>query len=224
MPISKSLPPWLPLFTVLFSSLAVAETKTYPLISLEGLKLHGATAEATTYEGRKGLRAASKGSASENGLIAVAEGFHNGTIEIDAAGRPGAGAGQMARGFVGVAFRAADDFSKFECFYLRPTNGRAEDQVRRNHSVQYISFPGFPWEKLRKEEPEKYESYADLVPGEWTRVKITVEGVKARLYVKGSDQPALVVNDLKLGDSRGVVALWIGPGTEAHFANLKITQ
>jgi hypothetical protein len=209
---------------LLFTGFAAAEVKTIPLTSTDGLKFHGASAEAVTYEGRKGLRASQKEGAGEQSLIIAAAGFHNGTIEIDVSGRPGASAVQAARGFVGVAFRVADDFSKFECFYLRPTNGRADDQVRRNHSVQYISFPGFPWEKLRKEEPEKYESYADLVPGEWTKVKITVDGVKARLYVKDAGQPALIVNDLKQGDSRGAVGLWIGPGTEAHFANLKITQ
>ena len=42
------------------------------------------------------------------------------------------------------------------------------------------------------------------------------------LFVHGSEQPCLVVNDLKLGDSEGAVALWVGPGTEGYFANLKI--
>jgi len=77
---------------------------------------------------------------------------------------------------------------------------------------------------LRKEFPEKYESYVDLVPGEWTKVRITVQGDKARLFVHGSLQPVLVVNDLKLGQSKGQIALWIGPGTIAHFANLRISH
>jgi hypothetical protein len=144
-------------------------------------------------------------------------------IELQMSGRPGAGAAEAARGFVGLAFRVAADVSKFECFYLRPTNGRADDQVRRNHSVQYVSFPGFPWPKLRKEEPEKYESYADLVPGEWTKVKIDVRGTKAKLYVHRAEQPCLIVNDLKLGETTGAIGLWIGPGTEAHFADLRVT-
>lgn len=62
----------------------------------------------------------------------------------------------------------------------------------------------------------------DLVPGEWTRVKIVIAGATARLYVHGAEQPSLIVNDLKLGASEGTVALWIGPGTEAHFANLRV--
>jgi hypothetical protein len=53
-------------------------------------------------------------------------------------------------------------------------------------------------------------------------VRITVDGTKARLFVHGAAQPALVVNDLKLGDSSGAVALWIGPGTEGHFTGLTI--
>ena len=62
----------------------------------------------------------------------------------------------------------------------------------------------------------------DLGPGEWTKVKIEVSGVKARLYVHGNQQPTLVVNDLKLGPAKGAIALWIGPGTVAHFSNLRI--
>ena len=49
-----------------------------------------------------------------------------------------------------------------------------------------------------------------------------MEGAKARLYVHGAAQPCLGVNDLKLGDSSGSVALWIGPGTEGYFTGLKI--
>ncbi|HEX8546240.1 MAG TPA: hypothetical protein VF691_04715 [Cytophagaceae bacterium] len=151
--------------------------------------------------------------------------FHNGTIEIDLAGQPKADAPQGSRGFVGIAFRLAKDTSKFELIYLRPSNGRADDQVRRNHSTQYVSYPGFPWERLRKESPEKYESYADLVPGEWTKVKIEVLDEKARLYLNGSSQPTLIINDLKQRkDLRGNIALWVGPGTLAQFANLRIQK
>ena len=32
----------------------------------------------------------------------------------------------------------------------------------------------------------------------------------------------LIVNDLKLGDSSGAVARWIGPGTEGYFTGLAI--
>jgi hypothetical protein len=126
------------------------------------------------------------------------------------------------RGFVGIAFRVQSD-GRYEYIYLRPTNGRADDQVRRNHSTQYSSYPDFDFARSRQEAPEKYESYVDLQPGFWTEYKIEVEGRKARLYVHGAEQPCLIVNDLKLDPQAGGVALWVGPGTEGYFSNLKIT-
>jgi hypothetical protein len=188
--------------------------------------------EQVTYKGRKALRVtdAATTNASDGTQLVILNKteFQDGVIEIELAGEPGSNAGEGARGFVGVAFRvsldAAKDAAKYECFYLRPTNGRADDQVRRNHSTQYISHPDFPWHRLRKEFPEKYESYVDLVPGEWTKLKIEAHGDKARLYVHDSAQPVMVVNDLKLGQSQGQIALWIGPGTVAHFANLRVSK
>jgi hypothetical protein len=84
--------------------------------------------------------------------------------------------------------------------------------------------PEYEWSRLRKESPGQYESYVDLVPGEWTKIKIEVSGVKARLFVNDSTQPVLIVNDLKHGDSEGAVALWIGLGTEGYFANLRLSK
>lgn len=52
-------------------------------------------------------------------------------------------------------------------------------------------------------------------------LKIEVHGDKARLYVQGAPQPALVVNDLK--QAQGKIALWIGTETIAHFANLRVS-
>lgn len=201
--------------------------KVVSLASTQGLKLVNTAAEVTTFKGRKALRVSeppTNKADREDKLVILPVDFHNGTIELELAGSVATGAIAGARGFVGVAFRVADDVKKFECLYLRPANGRADDQVRRNHSVQYISYPDFPWQRLRKEETEKYEAYVDLIPDEWIKVKIVVEGANARLYVHGNEQPTLIIHDLKKGDSRGALALWIGPGTEAHFANLRVTQ
>jgi len=54
--------------------------------------------------------------------------------------------------------------------------------------------------------------------------RIVIDGTKARLFVHGAALPCLIVNDMKLGDSEGAVALFVGSGTEGYFANLKITQ
>jgi hypothetical protein len=212
-----------------------SEAQTFELDSTKGLQPHDVTVETVTYQGRKAVRVMPAAAADaelvapkngEGGGIVVLPGtsFHNGTIEVDVAGRPRAGATSDARGFVGVAFRVAAEPSKYECVYIRPTNGRVDDQVRRNHSTQYISMPEYGWSRLRSETPGRYESYVDLVPGEWTKIKIEASGVKVRLYVNDSSQPVLVVNDLKHGDSEGAVALWIGLGTEAYFANLRLLK
>ncbi len=196
------------------------------LDSLEGLRLHNVSAETSVHDNRAALHVTDTGleGANEDKLVIVNElQFHDGVIELSLAGAPESSAGAAARGFVGVAFRISEDASAFESFYLRPTNGRADDQLRRNHSAQYFSFPEYPWHRLREETPGVYESYVDLVPGEWMEVKIEVSGDHARLYVHGSEQPSLVINDLKLGNASGAIGLWIGPGTDAYFSDLKVT-
>ena len=176
------------------------------------------------YKGRSAIQVIAKPDAANGTSYALVKeaSFRDGVIEVDVAGQPAAGAAAAARGFIGIAFRIQGD-GRYEYIYLRPTNGRADDQVRRNHSTQYSSFPDFDFARSRQEAPEKYESYVDLQPGVWTRYKIEVDGRKARLYVNGAEQPCLIVNDLKLDPQTGGVALWVGPGTEGYFANLKIT-
>lgn len=192
-----------------------------------GLVPFQVTAAETSYKERAAIKLEMPKAAINEKTLALLKdiNFHNGTIEATISGQPGTNAGGGARGFVGIAFRVPADTSKMELFYIRPTNGRADDQVRRNHSTQYVSQPGFPWEKLRKETPEKYEAYADMVPGEWTKVKIEVKDETARFYVNGAAQPTLIVNDLKQGkELRGSIGLWIGPGTIGHFTDLKVTK
>jgi hypothetical protein len=177
----------------------------------------------TNYKGRSAIRViATPGAANATSYAVIKDAlFRDGTIEVDLAGQPAAGAGGGARGFIGIAFRFQGAES-YEYIYLRPTNGRADDQIRRNHATQYSSHPDFDFARSRQEAPEKYESYVDLQPGVWTKYKIEVEGRKARLYVNGAEQPCLIVNDLKLDPLKGGVALWVGPGTEGYFSNLKI--
>jgi hypothetical protein len=150
--------------------------------------------------------------------------FQDGLIEVEVAGDRLPGAAETARGFVGIAFRVAQDGPHFEAFYLRPYNGRSDDQLQRNHSAQYISSPEFPWNRLRQEFPGKYETYVDLVSGEWTKMKVEVRGDKARLYVNDAREPTLVVNHLLHGDTKGVIALFISVGSLAHFSNLRVSK
>jgi len=188
------------------------------------LEPHRVKVDTVDYQGKHAVKVVEDGTPPNGEAYAVVKGstFHDGTIQVEVAGRPASGATEGARGFIGIAFRVKD--GRFEYIYLRPTNGRADDQVRRNHSTQYSAHPDYPFNRLRQDSPEKYESYVDLEPGAWTPMRIVVKGTTARLFVHGAAQPALVVNDLKLGDSEGAVALWIGPGTEGYFTGLSITQ
>src|SRR6266850_216860 len=188
--------------TALAARAAPEEKWQVALTSTSGLALQGTQASVVTHNGQRAVRLVEEpGVQREPYAVVSGPALRDGTIEVDLAGRPGQGANEGARGFVGMAFRVKADQSAFECFYLRPTNGRADDQLRRNHSTQYMSQPDYPWERLREENPGVYESYADVFPGAWTKMRIVVEGTRARLFVNGADQPCLIVNDLKLGNS-----------------------
>src|SRR5207302_9434228 len=153
---------------------AAVKTTTVPLDRLNEQQTRNVTTEWVTYKGRRALRVI------DTAPPDVADGiqlvifnkteFRDGTIQIELTGEPSPTARSTApRGFVGVAFRvnldAAKDVAKYECFYLRPTNGRADDQVRRNHSTQYISHPDFPWFRLRKESPGEIRELCRRCPG-----------------------------------------------------------
>jgi hypothetical protein len=178
----------------------------------------------TMFKGRNAVRVVADADAGNAESYALLEDqtFRDGVIEVDLAGQPADGAFAGARGFIGIAFRVQAD-GRYEYIYLRPTNGRADDQVRRNHSTQYSSYPDFDFARARREAPEKYESYVDVQPGVWTKFRLEVEGRRARFYVNGAEQPCLIVNDLRLEPASGGVALWVGPGTEGYFTNLSVT-
>src|SRR5260370_4541025 len=120
--------------------LPAQSSQNVPGIALDQLELHNMKAEAVNYNGKPAVRVDALPDAA-NGAYAILKGrrFHNGTIEVELAGKPGANAGPGARGFIGIAFRGQGN--PFECIYLPPTNGRAEDQILRNPSTQHTPHP-----------------------------------------------------------------------------------
>lgn len=153
----------------------------------------------------------------------VDHGFLNGSIRVRVKSKLLMDAPDYARGFIGIAFRINPDNSEFECIYLRPTNGRAEDQNRRNGSTQYFSYPSFKYDRLRKEEPGRYESYTDMGLDEWIDMRIEVHADQAKLFLHGNAQPSLLVNGLKHGKGApGGIGLWVDIGTEGYFAEVKV--
>jgi hypothetical protein len=201
---------------------AAAGVKTFALSDAKDLVLVNVKADAIEYKGRKAVRLTK---ATEKDGFALLRGadFQDGTIEADIALKITTPPGIRMPGFVGIAFRARPDASRYELFYLRPGNASSDDQAMRNHSVQYVSEPDFDWYQLRREWPSVYEAYADLQMETWTHVKIEVKGRSAKLYLNGSGSPSLVVDGLKGEDLRGGVALWPYAGEEAYFSNVRIT-
>ena len=199
------------------------------MISMEVVSFHPVNTFINTdkVEGKDAIRVTKdpKVTAFDEATFArlVGSDFKNGIIDVRVLSRLLENAPDFARGFIGVAFRIDESNSKFECIYIRPTNGRADDQVRRNHSTQYFSYPEFKFDRLREEAPEKYESYADMGLNEWIRIKIEVKGEKAKLYLNEGEHPVLIVNDLKHGaNASGGIGLWVEVGTEGYFADLKV--
>jgi len=130
-----------PSLLILFS-LAACPAPGQPL-SLDRLELHSVKAEAVTYRGRTALRIADADSSGGDDVSRIAivrdTSFLNGTIGVALTGDTAPDAPANLRGFVGIAFRLADAGSQYECIYLRPKNGRSEDQVQRN--TQHNTFP-----------------------------------------------------------------------------------
>jgi hypothetical protein len=123
---------------------------------VDGLEVVNGRAGVKVYLGRRAvhLEQTSGLSVDDNPLaILKSTDFKNWNIKTEATCSPTRGTNSCNRGFIGLAFRVQDHGSRGEYFYLRPTNGRADDQLRRNHSVQYESAPDFSWKRLRTETP-----------------------------------------------------------------------
>ena len=211
--------------------LPTTNAQTFDLSDATALVPVNVKAAAGEYKGRKAAlitRDVPNNGAFKDGF-ALLKGvdFQDGTIEGEIAVKitapPGA-AGVRMPGFIGIAFRARPDASRYDLFYVRPGNSTSDDQSMRNHSVQYTSEPDYGWSKLRRQWPWVYEAWADLKTETWTKIKIEVKGRSAKLFVNGSEQPSLVVDGLKGEDLRGGIALWGYPGEEAYFSNFHIVN
>lgn len=151
--------------------------------------------------------------------------MENGTIEVKMLSRIMENSPfPAARGFIGLAYRVDGENKKFDAIYLRPSNGRADDQLRRNHTVQYFSYPDYKFSRLRKEANGLYETYADIGLNEWIAVRIEFQNEKAVLFINNQKSPSFIVNKM-LGTSKtGSIALWVEIGTVGYFKDLKVIQ
>jgi len=111
-----------------------------------GLKPVQVNMSITNIDGKKVVRVA-RDTATQGADIPTfvrlenTDDFSNGTIEVMLLSRLLPTSDPGARGFIGLAFRINKDNSRFESIYIRPTNGRADDQLRRKpfHAIFLLS-------------------------------------------------------------------------------------
>jgi 3-keto-disaccharide hydrolase len=181
----------------------------------KGLKVFNRSLSVINDGARKGVRL----SESPGDGVAYLEGveFTNGAIEFDVRGKD-----VQQQSFVGVAFHGLDE-KTYDAIYFRPFNFKTEDQARRIRAVQYISHPTCTWQKLRTEQPGKYEKPVSPAPdpNDWFHARIVVASPKVSVFVNDAKEPSLVVEQLS-DRKRGLVGLWVGNTSGGDFANFKI--
>jgi hypothetical protein len=117
-----------------------------------------------------------------------------------------------SRGFFGIQFRAAEDDA--EWVYLRPHKSGQPDALQYTPVLntglnwQLYSGPGFI-------------APVDIPKGTWFHLRLEVAGAQARLYVSDMAKPALLIDDLKSGVTKGQVALTVLTGATC-FAGFEV--
>lgn len=141
----------------------------------------------------------------------------DGVIEVDVKGR-----NEPGRSFVGLAFHGTN-VENYEVVYLRPFNFRAESEVSRSHSVQYVLVPSHEWRRLRNEHPGQYETAlaSPPAPDAWIHLRLELAGPTVRAFIDRASEPALVVDRIGVKE-RGWIGLWVGHGSDGTFANLRV--
>ena len=151
--------------------------------------------------------------------------FENGVIEVKVLAQiQDPSPFKSAQGFIGVAFRIDENDAAYESIYLRPRVGRSDNQLARNHTVQYYAYPDYKFDRLRKEAPGMYETTAPVDINEWITMRIEVTGEKAYLFINDAKYSTFVVEKMKGKTTNGSIALWVDIGTVGYFKDLKVTK
>jgi hypothetical protein len=183
-----------------FSALVCAQAYAAPVpVDDSRWELAGAQAEVVEFQGRRALHL--------TGAIAKLgdANFDTGVIEFDMA------LPSDAPSFPGVYFRGVDDFN-YEHFYLRPHQNGNPDTMQYTPVINGMT----GWQIYAQ-----YNAQTRLPINEWFHVRMEIAADSARIYA-GSDQPILVVGDLKRERAAGYVMLRGSLGG-AYFANVNIT-
>lgn len=151
--------------------------------------------------------------------------FENGTIEVKMYSQlqdppPYSG----VAGFIGIYFRIQKTDPAFEGIYVRPKVGRSNNQLFRNHAVQYISYPRYKFDTLRKIAPFKYEGSAPVALNEWITMRIEVNGETAEMFINGMKYSSFIVDKMLGNNKKGAIGLYVDIGTIGYFRDLKVIK
>lgn len=152
--------------------------------------------------------------------------FENGTIEVKMYSQiQNPSPFPPAAGFIGIYYRIKEDDSAWESIYLRPKVGRSSNQMFRNHTVQYFSYPNYKFETLRKNYPAgSYEGSAPVALNEWIKMRIEVNGETAEMFINDAKYSTFVVDKMLGSNKKGFVGLFVDIGTIGYFKDLKVTK
>ena len=145
--------------------------------------------------------------------------FDKGTIEVELLGENNPG-----KSFIGIAFNIQND-KTYEAIYFRPFNFVAEEQIRKDHMVQYIFHPEFTWRILRDERTGEFENEIATPPNpdDWFKVIININEEKVEVYVNELSDPVLIVDRLTSAKSKKL-GIWTGFGSSGRFKNLILRE
>jgi hypothetical protein len=158
-------------------------------------------AKVTEHQGRQALML--------NGAQAIVKDFEmrDAVLDVDVST-------PASRGFFGFYFRLTDDGANTEFVYLRQHKSGRPDAMQyipvlnNGRTWQIYNGPGF--------------TGAVVIPkDEWFHLRLEVTGAQAKLYVKDMDKPALVMDDLKSGNQKGQLGLFVLAG-ETYISNFQV--
>jgi hypothetical protein len=186
-------------------------------LKLSDLDVSNRNASAYNKDGRKAVEL----DANDGDGLAVlkTEKFETGTIEIELRGENNPG-----KSFIGIAFNIQDD-ETYEAVYFRPFNFVAEEQIRKEHMVQYIFHPEYTWRKLRTEREGEFEAEIKSPPNpdDWFTATIKITTDRVQVFIQNESEPILDVPRLTTIKSRKI-GLWVGHGSSGRFDNLKLNR
>ncbi|MEQ1752470.1 MAG: hypothetical protein ABL974_23815, partial [Prosthecobacter sp.] len=192
----------------------ITDAKTWEVLNA------AATIEPAGGDGKSAVRLTAHGDSGRRmaGIaLPIGVEFATGVIELDLKGK-----NLKQRSFLGVVFNVADN-QTFEGIYFRPFNFRAAAPMH-THAVQYICWPDYTWEKLRKNKPGKFE--AAIVPAPdpdgWFHARIVITEKQVQVFVNAAKSPSLEIERLTPVTTPRPTGLFVDVA-EGQYANLKVT-